>query len=268
MKKLFIAIRQNDIEKVAKILDKNPETVNSMAIAPPKKDDGQSPLQVSIKTGNLTIAQYLIEKGADVNYMEPDNGLPPNKSYRCPVLFDAITRVFFEMRISHYSGFNTGYIELLLQLFKLGADPNKRDNRGWNSWTRMVNSFIADLHDIKDQSNRDILIEITNKLLSLLIEYGVNIYEFEDELGWFVEYSLLVKNLMLNKDIFWGVAEEEKKRWAEYWIPAMEILKPYYSKNNPYYGGSVTKDNKIFFKKLAQEIAVDSPKIVGNEKPM
>ena len=69
MTKLFKAIRQNDIETVKKVLHKYPEKVNCMATAPPKKDEGQSPLQVAIKVGNIEIAHYLIDQGADVNHM-------------------------------------------------------------------------------------------------------------------------------------------------------------------------------------------------------
>lgn len=109
MKSLFTAIRQNDLDKVIKILGKNPKAVNCIATAPPKKDNGQSPLQVSIKTGNLVIAQYLMKEGADVNYMEPDDGLPPIRSYRCPVLFDAIRGLFFR-----WENCREGYLQSIL----------------------------------------------------------------------------------------------------------------------------------------------------------
>ncbi|MCT4595158.1 MAG: ankyrin repeat domain-containing protein [Anaeromicrobium sp.] len=39
---------------------------------PPKKDDGQSPLQVALKTGNFQIADFLIDNGANLNFMEVD----------------------------------------------------------------------------------------------------------------------------------------------------------------------------------------------------
>ena len=60
MNKLFKAIRQNDPETVMKILCKYPEMVNCIAAGSPKKDEGQSPLQVAIKVGNIEIAHYLI----------------------------------------------------------------------------------------------------------------------------------------------------------------------------------------------------------------
>lgn len=53
MKKLFTCIRQGKTEEVAAILDRNPDPISCLAKAPPKKDDGQSPLMVAIKSDNL-----------------------------------------------------------------------------------------------------------------------------------------------------------------------------------------------------------------------
>ena len=134
MKKLFKAIRQNNLEAIKDILEKKPEVVKCMATPPPKKDEGQSPLQVAVKVGNLTIAQYLIDKGADVNYMEPDNGLSALGCYRCPVLIDAIKGLFFMWEEKRED-----YMQLIWRLLELGANPNKTDNRGNNSWDVAVN---------------------------------------------------------------------------------------------------------------------------------
>jgi hypothetical protein len=68
MKRLFKAVRQNDIETVKRILGAKPELINCVATPPPKKDNGQSLLQVANKVNNYEIAHYLIDKGIDVNY--------------------------------------------------------------------------------------------------------------------------------------------------------------------------------------------------------
>lgn len=57
---------------------------------PPKKDNGQSPLQVALKIGAYDIIDYLIKNNADVNFMEAEDDDP---GLRCPVLHDAITMV-------------------------------------------------------------------------------------------------------------------------------------------------------------------------------
>ena len=87
MKKLFTAIRKSDLETIKQIIEKKPELVNCTAKQPPKKDDGQSPLQVALKTGNTAIANYLLDQGADVNFIEDESCC---NQWRTPVLHDAI----------------------------------------------------------------------------------------------------------------------------------------------------------------------------------
>ena len=55
MKKLFQAIRRGDAAAVRELLEKKPELIACTAKQPPKKDDGQSPLQVALKTNHLEI---------------------------------------------------------------------------------------------------------------------------------------------------------------------------------------------------------------------
>ena len=57
-RKLFKAIRQKDNDTVWQMIQEKPELVNCAAKQPPKKDDGQSPLQVAIKTHNFEIADF------------------------------------------------------------------------------------------------------------------------------------------------------------------------------------------------------------------
>lgn len=63
MKKLFTAIRQGKLDEVTAILDKKPELIACLAKAPPKKDDGQSPLMVAIKSDHLEAAHLLLDRG-------------------------------------------------------------------------------------------------------------------------------------------------------------------------------------------------------------
>lgn len=66
MKKLFQAIRKKENDAVRELLTKKPEPVSCTAKQPPKKDNGQSPLQVSLKTGDFEAANLLLDLGADV----------------------------------------------------------------------------------------------------------------------------------------------------------------------------------------------------------
>ena len=72
MQKTFKILRQGDIKTLKEILDKNPNEINAIAKQPPKKDDGQSLLQVAFKTGQYEIANLLLDYNADVNFMESE----------------------------------------------------------------------------------------------------------------------------------------------------------------------------------------------------
>ena len=96
MKKLFTVIRQGKLDEVKRIIEHNPDLVNCVSGVLPKKDHGQSPLQVAFKAGKYEIADYLIEHGADVNFMEAEDEDP---GLRAPVLFDAIVLLSFHFAI-------------------------------------------------------------------------------------------------------------------------------------------------------------------------
>lgn len=68
---------------VRTLIENKEELVNCVAKQPPKKDDGQSPLQVALKTGALDIVEYLIDCGADLNYMEDESCC---NEWRTPVI--------------------------------------------------------------------------------------------------------------------------------------------------------------------------------------
>lgn len=101
MKKLFAAIRHYDLDAVKEILSGHPEALDEAAVPPPKKDCGQSPLQVAIKISAFNIAEYLIAQGADVNFMEREDA---ETSLRCPLLHDAIGSVMFFVSVGELQG--------------------------------------------------------------------------------------------------------------------------------------------------------------------
>ncbi|MFZ9982134.1 MAG: hypothetical protein ACO3FI_08900 [Cyclobacteriaceae bacterium] len=55
IKIFFKAVSDGDIYTVSELLNNNPEYLTVCNVAPPKKDDGQSGLQVAFKTGNFEI---------------------------------------------------------------------------------------------------------------------------------------------------------------------------------------------------------------------
>ena len=99
MQKLFTLLRQGNIEEITRLISDNPELINSVSGPKPKKDHGQSLLQVALKTGHNEIAEYLIDAGIDVNFMEAEDNDP---GPRMPAIFDAITAVIDSLCIGEF----------------------------------------------------------------------------------------------------------------------------------------------------------------------
>lgn len=139
MKKLFTAIRKADFETVKQLLEKKPTLIACTAKQPPKKDDGQSPLQVALKTGNFEIVDYLLDLGADVNFIEDDTCC---NEWRAPVIHDAINAAIMTGRWNVNSQLYGGLkvenskeeadraFEILKRIVELGADVNAKDSYG------------------------------------------------------------------------------------------------------------------------------------------
>lgn len=137
MKKLFTAIRQGDMDTVCALLDKKPELIACTAKSPPKKDAGQSPLQVAIKSGNPAIAYLLLDRGADVNFMEAEDC---GNEWRMPVVQDAVMAAVRSTRwnsrwpdgyhVSHTQAQADTAFALLERMVNLGADLTAKDSYG------------------------------------------------------------------------------------------------------------------------------------------
>lgn len=136
MKKLFELVRQGNIGEVKRILAAKPELLNCVSGPLPKKDHGQSLLQVALKTGRLEIADYLIDSGIDIDFMEAADDDP---GVRAPVLFDAITAAIDPLCISQFAKqedisrryeLSDRALYLTGRIIAEGADVNKRSSHG------------------------------------------------------------------------------------------------------------------------------------------
>lgn len=149
MKKLFTAIRQGRLDEVAAILDKKPELIACLAKAPPKKDDGQSPLMVAIKSDNLEVAQLLLDRGADVNFRDAPTQ-PHNES--APIWYNAVGQCFMRVRDTVGPGpeRSKGYFLLLRRLLDMEMDPNQKftnDYCSFNAWQYTLNQYDYFAHE-------------------------------------------------------------------------------------------------------------------------
>ena len=181
MKKLFTAIRASDLEIVRQIIEKKPELVNCVAKKPPKKDDGQSPLQVALKTGNTAIANYLLDMGADVNFIEDETCC---NAWRTPVLHDAINCAVMSCRWNiddKYMGFRefstkeraVEALGVLKKMLNMGADVNALDsygNSGLNRFALQAKQILPSYNyaEHREENDRIFTAELHEDLRSVL----------------------------------------------------------------------------------------------------
>lgn len=183
MKKLFTAIRQSDIQEVKRIIEKKPEVVNSVAGPVPKKDHGQSPLQVSLKTGQIEIADYLIDHGADINYCEAEDD---DHGLRMPVIFDVITATIDSLCYKNFE-ISDRALHLLEKMINNGANVNSFTSHGLGTinWAILRAENIILYPDLYIESQKEVRKKLAG-ILDLLIENDVDIIAWANR-GYYPE---------------------------------------------------------------------------------
>lgn len=197
MKKLFTAIRKGDIDTVKALIEKDNSLLSCVAKQPPKTDDGQSPLQVALKTGKLEIASYLLDMGADVNFMEDASCV---NMWRTPVVFDAINCAIMNCRFNvvrenEIEVFSTKEnadkaFMILDRMIKMGANINAIDSLNNNSMFRACSQAkqILPRYDYSTKTlwnDRKITIELKqdlSRIFNLLINSGVDM-SYKNQVG-------------------------------------------------------------------------------------
>lgn len=189
MQKTFQLLRRGDLEGVRQILDKKPEEVNAVSGDKPKRDQGQSLLQVAIKSGHLDIADLLIDRGADLNFIEEPTELNP---FCQPVLQTAGGRAVFDCRrmIKRWNGQYEMYsskekadqsFKVFKKMLELGADISQKDSHGGTllqNILRETKEVLPSYYWKTKETSDNILItdelrHDLNRIYDLLIRYGV-----------------------------------------------------------------------------------------------
>jgi hypothetical protein len=211
--KAFIkAIRKHENTLVKQMLMDIPELVVAKAKSPPKKDDGQSPLQIAFKVGNFEAAEELLNQGADPDYLEESE----INEWTAPVLHDAIRATIFNSRTLHKddTGFKWG-LRLIRNMLEKGANPNKEDSYGNNCGMRAVlDARQMILHPDVDTAS-DGTVSQVKQIFAVLQEFGAD-YDLYNEKREstrkaLINMGLSEYNLLPNK----AISADAKSRAAE-----------------------------------------------------
>jgi ankyrin repeat protein len=172
IKIFFRAVSEGDIHMVSELIDKNSDYLRICNVSPPKKDDGQSGLQVAFKTGNFEIAKLLIDKGADTNFIETSE----INEWTTPVLHDCIRATIFNCYTlqKDTKHFDKAFSLLELMLSKK-ADPKSTDSYGNNCLHRALLDARQMLDNPDADFTNDILVNQLKSVFSLLIKEGADI---------------------------------------------------------------------------------------------
>lgn len=178
IKTFFKAVSNGDIRLVSQLLEGNAAYLRVCNFSPPKKDDGQSGLQLAFKTGNFEIAKLLIEQGADVNFMETS----AINEWTAPVLHDCIRATIFNAYTlqKDTKQFDKAFYLLELMLSK-NADPNSTDSYGNNCLHRALLDARQMLDNPSTDFTNGILLRQLKSIFRAFIEAGADVAHSSDK---------------------------------------------------------------------------------------
>ena len=190
IKIFFKAVTDGEINKVSELVENNTEYVTICNVAPPKKEDGQSGLQVAFKTGNFEIAKLLIDKRADINFIETSE----INEWTAPVLHDCIRATIFNSYTFQRDTkrFDKAFSLLELMLSKK-ANLKSTDSYGNNCLHRALMDARQMLNNPSTDLTNNILIQQLQSVFTQLIRAGADIKESNDNRGSAEELYLKFK---------------------------------------------------------------------------
>ncbi len=188
-KRLCSAIKGHDRETVQRMLEEKPSLIDDTIRQPPRSDDGKSLLQLAIHNGATDIAEYLLDQGADVNFMEAETSV---SGWRMPVIQDALSLAIMRTRwcavdmhgvptVQHTKEESDAAYLLLKRMIAMGAELNAMDSKGNSTMERAV-SQAGQIMPVYDSNTRqytgkrvitDDLRADLNRIFSLLFEQGL-----------------------------------------------------------------------------------------------
>ena len=188
-KRLCSAIKGHDRDAVQRMLEEEPSLIDGVVRQPPRSDDGKSLLQIAIHNGATEIAEYLLDQGADVNFIEAETSI---SSWRMPVIQDALSLAIMRTRwcavdmhgvrnVQHTKEESDAAFSLLKRMIAMGAELNAVDSKGNTTMERAV-SQAEQIMPVYDSTTRqytgkrvitDELRADLSRIFSLLFEQGL-----------------------------------------------------------------------------------------------
>jgi ankyrin repeat protein len=169
IKAAFKAVENGNSVALDEFLGLGEGAIHAVNFAPPAKDDGQSLLQKAIKCGRINVACHLIQRGAQVNFIE----LSVLNEWRSPVFHDAITlSVSSTLPYSQDSSKFNEAIDLIKLMKSKGADIALCDSYGNSCLYRaLLDSRRAFKSPRAIKCGAELLLQIKS-LFNLLLEFG------------------------------------------------------------------------------------------------
>lgn len=179
MKALFDAIKESDIEVVKNRIEEDSSLVNKVATEP-EEVQGESPLQFAIRNDEIDIANYLIDQGADINFV----GSGTIDEWRLPILHVSIKSTIKNSRFPRREAdgpkndgelFNKHY-DLLKRILEEGANTSQVDSYGNLPIMRAVlDALNLDLSITDNELDEDL-----SQVFQLLTSHGCDLQERTD----------------------------------------------------------------------------------------
>lgn len=256
---LIEAITSDNVVLVADILKEVPRCVNYVLGENTKfkQYNGQSIFQIAVNSGtNTAILHILIASGVDVNYMPegkfkvPEGGnitycdgkpvfyeyksdiiyFPENKplelnSLEEPIIQSVLKRIITTAGLGG-ADYADALVGVAIHLLDRGANPDKKDEGGYNSWIKILCVAQRIFRIVLDKGNEKLFLTYLEKCLRLLVEYQTDIYDIS------IEHMDSIEDMILNWqrgcEPLEGLSDQLKEFWKGTGCPLFSLVEKFY----------------------------------------
>ena len=186
--RLVVAIREDDINKVKKMLSEHGRNINSKVIrsdsfAKFAESNNPTPLFEACSSGNFEIIKLLVEAGADVNFIEPTRKWTP---IGAALSYRNVDRIKIANYLMDNGADVTDEIASILVGYRNGSKETLKEQEEYDLFIRMINTGANLSPELGAGDN---LLRLAAKTDNLLI----------------VKYLVEEKNMDVNINTYYGL---------------------------------------------------------------